>query len=43
MISDRSLKVKIIHLKIHSFGEKVYANGGLVGIIKAVIHEPERI
>ena len=30
------------HLKVHGFGEKIYANCSLVCVVKAVIHKPEK-
>ena len=26
--------------QVHGFGQKVYANCGLVGVVKTVVHEP---
>ena len=38
----QTICTKFSHLKVHGFGEKIYANGGLVGVVKAVVHKPKK-
>ena len=39
---DQLAIVGYAHLKVHGFGEKIYAYGGLIGVVKAVVHKPLR-
>ena len=33
--------VLLSHLQVHGLGEEVYPDGGLVGVVEAVVHKPE--